>query len=179
MTSNFSPANLKNLSLQRWPWLLLGTSALVFELCALYFQHVMKLEPCVMCVYERLTMVAIMAAGLIGASAPKNILIRLTAFSVWAVGAIWGILLAIEHTGYQIDPSPFETCDFLPNFPEWLPLHELVPWLFNPTGDCADIAWEFLSYSMPQWLIVTFAVYILIFFVVITTAVLPAKATSK
>lgn len=179
MSTNPILFNLKHLSLQRWPWLLLALSALALELSALYFQHVMKLEPCVMCIYERLTMLAIVAAGLIGASAPQYLLIRLIAFAVWALGSVWGLLLAIEHTDYQMNPSPFATCDFFPNFPEWLPLHELVPWLFNPTGYCSDIVWTFVGYSMPQWLIVSFAIYVIILLVVLVTAILPTTNSSQ
>lgn len=175
MTENSFCSRLKHLSSHRWPWLLLALSALSMELCALYFQHIMKLEPCVMCIYERLTMLAILAAGLIGATAPNNIFVRLTAFAMWSIGAIWGLLLAIEHTDYQINPSPFATCDFYPNFPNWLPLHEILPWLFNPTGDCSDIVWTFLDYSMPQWLIISFAIYTFILAVVLITAILPTK----
>lgn len=175
MISHSFLSTLKQLSVQRWPWLLLASSALVLEICALYFQHVMKLEPCVMCVYERLTMLAIIFAGIIGAINPQSVIIRLFAFATWAVGAVWGLLLAIEHTGYQMNPSPFATCDFYPNFPSWLPLHEMLPWLFNPSGDCADIVWQFLGYSMPQWLIVSFAIYCLIFVVIAVTALLPIK----
>lgn len=175
MSSNPLLYNLKHLSLQRWPWLLLAMSALVLECSALYFQHVMKLEPCVMCVYERLTMLAIVAAGLVGASAPNYLIVRLLAFSVWALGSVWGLLLAFEHSDYQMNPSPFATCDFFPNFPEWLPLHELMPWLFNPTGDCSDIVWTFLTYSMPQWLIVSFAIYVFLLLMVVITAILPIK----
>lgn len=160
--------------MQRWPWLLLAASALVLELCALYFQHVMKLDPCVMCVYERLALFAILAAGLVGATIPNNLFIRLSAFALWATGAVWGLLLSIEHTGYQLNPSPFATCDFFPNFPEWLPLHEILPWLFNPSADCSEISWQFLGYSMPQWLIVSFTIYALILFVVAITAILPS-----
>ena len=166
---------LKNLSKQRWPWLLLGASALSLDLCALFFQHVMKLDLCVMCVYERIPVLAIFVIGLIGASAPQNLFIRLVAFLGWIVSAIWGLKLAIEHTNYQLHPSPFNTCDFLPNFPDWLPLHQWVPWFFSPTGDCADIVWTFLGYSMPQWLIVSFSIYITIFVVVAVGAILPNK----
>lgn len=168
-------STLKKLSTQRRPWLLLAGSALALELCALYFQHVMKLEPCVMCVYERITMLGIIVAGLIGAMAPQILLLRLIAFSLWAVNAIWGLLLAIEHTNYQINPSPFATCDFFPNFPSWAPLHEWLPWLFNPSGDCSDIVWQFFGYSMPQWLIVSFTIYTLLFVVIAVTALLPNK----
>lgn len=166
---------LKNLSKQRWPWLLLASSALTLELCALFFQHVMHLEPCVMCIYERIPMLTIIFAGLLGASAPQKLLIRLIAFLIWIVSAIWGLLLAVEHTDYQLNPSPFATCDFFPNFPSWAPLHEWLPWLFNPTGDCSDIVWQFLGYSMPQWLIVCFSIYVVIFTVVSISALLPTK----
>ena len=37
----------------RWPWLLIALSAGILELTALYFQYGMGLEPCVMCVYQR------------------------------------------------------------------------------------------------------------------------------
>ena len=168
---------LKQLSTRRGPWLLLAFSALVLELCALYFQHVMKLEPCVMCVYERVTMLGIIVAGLTGAIAPQYLIVRLIAFGLWAVNAIWGLLLAIEHTDYQMNPSPFATCDFFPNFPSWAPLHEWLPWLFNPTGDCSDIVWQFFGYSMPQWLIVSFAVYSALFAFILITSFLPGQKT--
>jgi len=168
-------STLKMLSKQRWPWLLLAASALSLELCALFFQHVMMLEPCVMCVYERVAMLGILLAGLIGASAPNTIFIRLSAFLLWGISAVWGTLLAIQHTNYQMNPSPFATCDFFPNFPAWAPLHEWFPWLFNPTGDCSKIVWQFFDYSMPQWLIVSFSIYTLIFAVVAITALLRNK----
>jgi len=120
-------------------------------------------------------MLGLIVAGLIGASAPQNLIVRLIAFGVWAISAVWGLLLALEHTDYQMNPSPFATCDFFPNFPSWAPLHEWLPWLFNPTGDCADIVWQFFGYSMPQWLIVSFAIYSVLFVVIAVTALLPNK----
>ncbi|PKH01195.1 disulfide bond formation protein DsbB [Psychromonas sp. MB-3u-54] len=171
----FVLAILKAAPKQRWSWLLLAASALSLELSALYFQHVMHLEPCVMCVYERLAMLGILSAGLLGASAPNNVFIRLCAFLLWGISAVWGTLLAIKHTDYQLHPSPFFTCDFFPDFPAWAPLHEWLPWLFNPTGDCSDIVWQFLDYSMPQWLIVSFSIYTLLFVIFAIGTVLKTK----
>ncbi|WP_354624534.1 disulfide bond formation protein DsbB [Psychromonas sp. MME2] len=158
---------LTNLSKQRWPWLLLAASALTLELCALFFQHVMKLEPCVMCVYERVAMLGILFSGLLGATAPQNTIVRSSGFLIWIISAVKGLLLALQHTDFQMNPSPFATCDFFPDFPTWAPLHEWFPWLFNPTGDCSEIVWQFFGYSMPQWLIVCFTIYCIIFIVVI------------
>ena len=61
---------------QRLPWVLLALTGFGLELCALFFQYVMELSPCVLCVYERLAMMGIMCAGLLGAIAPRNLLIR-------------------------------------------------------------------------------------------------------
>ena len=166
---------LQNLPQKRVAWLLLAASALILELCALYFQHVLNLAPCVMCVYERLVIVGLLFAGLLGAIAPKNRGIALVAFSLWAYSAVRGLLLAIEHVNYQLHPSPFVTCDFFPNFPSWAPLHQWMPWMFNPTGDCSDVSWTMLGYSMPQWLIFAFALYIIAFVLVTISLLLPRK----
>ena len=44
---------LNQCSRGRGAWLLLALTALALELTALFFQHVMGLKPCVMCIYER------------------------------------------------------------------------------------------------------------------------------
>lgn len=158
---------------ERRSWLLLALTALTLELCALYFQHVMKLEPCVMCVYERLAMFGLIFSGLLGAINPESLIIRISAFIVWAASAIWGLMLALEHAGLQMNSSPFATCDFLPNFPEWAPLHQWFPWLFNPTGDCTQVVWTMFDYSMPQWLVVGFTLYCLSLVIVLISSLLP------
>ncbi len=42
------------------------------EMVALWFQHVMLLKPCVLCIYERCALFGVMGAGLVGAIAPKK-----------------------------------------------------------------------------------------------------------
>ena len=120
-----------------------------------------------MCVYERLAMLGLIVAGFIGVSSPKNVVIRISAFLLWAASAVWGLMLALEHAGLQMNASPFATCDFLPNFPEWAPLHQWLPWLFNPTGDCTQVVWTMFSYSMPQWLVFGFSIYCLSLIIVV------------
>ena len=166
---------LKKISTERSSWLLLAFTALTLELIALYFQHVMALAPCVMCVYERLAVLGLVFSGFLGASNPENLLIRMSAFIIWAVSAVWGLMLALEHAGLQMSSSPFATCDFLPNFPEWAPLHQWFPWLFNPTGDCTQVVWTMLNYSMPQWLVLGFGLYCLSLVVVLISMIIPSK----
>ncbi|MFT4926806.1 MAG: disulfide bond formation protein DsbB [Phenylobacterium sp.] len=150
---------------KRSPWILLGLSALIIEVVALYFQYGMKLEPCIMCIYQRLGIIGIILAGFVTAIAPQLMLMRLVGFTTWAVSAIWGMMIAIEHVGIQTetDPFVFATCESVPNFPSWMPLHQWIPDLFEARGDCGDINWRFFDYSMPQWMIVVFAVYTALF----------------
>ncbi|MDD1781341.1 disulfide bond formation protein DsbB [Enterovibrio sp. ZSDZ35] len=144
----------------RGAWFLLMLSALTFEACALFFQHVMDLAPCVMCIYERVAMLGVVGAGLLGMIAPANGLMRWLSLSAWGISAGWGLKLAIEHVGYQFpDPNQLfgATCDIFVSFPSWAPLNEWVPSVFEASGDCSKVVWQFLTLSMPQWLVVIFS----------------------
>ncbi len=90
----------------RGAWLLMALTALVFELVALFFQHVMGLQPCVMCIYERCALFGVMGAGLVGAIAPKTPL-RWAAIAIWLYSAYEGVRLSYEHTMIQLHPNPF------------------------------------------------------------------------
>ncbi|MFV0575723.1 MAG: disulfide bond formation protein DsbB [Vibrio sp.] len=149
---------IKTFSEWRLSWFLLFAFAVFFEFCALFFQHLMMLPPCVMCVYERVAMLGMGGAALIGMTNPSNKWIRWIGIATWGYSTFRGLLLAKEHVGYQFNPSPFATCDLFPNFPSWAPLNKWFPWMFEPTGDCSKIVWQFLDLSMPQWLVVIFAV---------------------
>ncbi|WP_372828345.1 disulfide bond formation protein DsbB [Shewanella sp. UCD-KL12] len=148
-------------SQSRLAWGILAGSALGLELCALFFQHVMKLDPCVMCIYQRLAIFGILAAGLIGIVGHKNRFARLLAVIGWGVSAAWGLKVALELVDMQMNPSPFATCSFLPEFPSWMPLHEWLPSIFLPTGMCSDVPWEFMGITMGQYMIGAFGAYLL------------------
>ncbi|PVZ85011.1 disulfide bond formation protein DsbB [Serratia sp. S1B] len=145
----------------RGAWLLMAFTALALELTALYFQHVMLLQPCVMCIYERVALFGILIASLIGALAPKSPL-RYLAILLWLYSALEGLRLAWKHTMIQLHPSPFNTCDFFVSFPSWLPLDKWAPAVFHASGDCSVRQWQFLSLEMPQWLVGIFAAYLLV-----------------
>lgn len=154
---------LKQLSLTRGAWALLFVSSLGLELTALYFQHGMGLDPCVMCIYERLALLAVLFAGLLGLLAPKVAPIRWLALLIGIVGAARGLSLAIKHTDYQLNPAPWNTCSPFVEFPETLPLNKWFPNLFEATATaCNKIVWQFLELSMPQWLIGIFACYLVV-----------------
>lgn len=153
----------KKLSLSRSAWLLLTLSCAALEGTALYFQHGMGLQPCVMCIYERLALFTVLFAGVVGMLSPTHLLIRWSALGLGLFGAVKGLMLAIKHTDYQLNPAPWNTCSPFLDFPQTLPLDQWFPAIFAAGGDCGKISWEFLGLIMPQWLIVIFSVYLVIF----------------
>lgn len=167
---------LSNLATDSRAWFLLTISALGLEVAALYFQHVLGLAPCIMCIYQRTAIWGIFAAGLVGSLGNKLIIIRLLAYVLWGTSAVWGLLIAVEHVDMQTSEFSFMyTCEIVPNFPQWAPLHEWLPLLFEANGDCGDIKWRFLDFSMPQIMIGTFGVYSAILTIILMVRVIKQK----
>ena len=147
----------------RWPWFLIAGSALTLELAALYFQYGMGLEPCVMCIYQRTAVTALIFAPIPALISPRSVVLRTLSLVLCLLAIIWGAQIAFEHVQMQ-NPENFMlllSCDVIPNFPEWLQLHTLIPSIFEARGTCGDIDWSFLGLSMPQWMTVIFVVYLL------------------
>lgn len=166
---------LNTLPTQRKAWLTLAGVAASFELIALYFQHIMGLAPCVMCIYQRTAMLGLVAAGLVGAIAPQYIGIRIAGYALWGYSAIKGLLIALEHVEIQVTQSPFFSCDFRPNFAHTLPVDEWLPFFFKADGDCASISWMFAGWSMSQWMVVIFSCFIAVFSVIVLNRLRPSN----
>lgn len=163
---------------QRISWAILFLSGLGLEGAALYFQYVMEYDPCVMCVYIRVAVLGIMLSALVGLVNPKFWVLRLIGMAGWIVSVVWGAKLAFELNDMQINPSPFATCSFFPEFPAFMPLDKWLPQVFSPTGMCGESVWSFMSVSMVQWTIIGFAVYGVIWFIMLLPALTP-KRNSK
>lgn len=155
-------ALLKQFSEKRSAWFLLAFSSLALESTALYFQYGMGLQPCVLCVYERLAMIGLFIAGMIGALAPRSFIVRLIALALGLFGCIKGLLISLRHLDLQMNPAPWKQCEFVPNFPETLPFHQWFPAIFNPTGTCNNSQWSLFGLTMVQWLVFIFVAYVLV-----------------
>ncbi len=166
---------LSNWAEQKWSWGLLFASAFVLELIALYFQYAMDLKPCIMCIYQRTAVIGVILAALLPLLM-NNVFTRLIAFVGWGISAIWGLLIALEHVDLQNNSNPFfASCEIVPHFPTFMPLHTWLPKMFAATGDCGDIDWVFLDMSMPQWMIVIFAIYTGVFAAILFSRLVAKK----
>lgn len=144
---------IKSLSLKRWPWVLLTVAAVLLESFALYMQHVQGVEPCNECIYIRVGVLGIAAAGLIGALAPTVLVLRWSALVVWLLSLGWSlyranVLLALEQ---KVREGAEASCARFKGFPEWMPLERWMPDMFEPRAMCGSVSWTFLSQSITFW----------------------------
>lgn len=162
------PLRLAQWPAQRWSWVLLALSATALTLTALYFQHGMGLEPCEQCIYQRTAVIAIGLGAWFAAIQPQRLVFRLIGYSSWLWAAIAGFSSAHYHVWIQTGINAmFVSCNLEPNFPLWLPLHDLIPSVFSVTGLCSDADWSFVGLAMSQWMRIIFAIYISLAVVVI------------
>ncbi|NVK56512.1 MAG: disulfide bond formation protein DsbB [Alteromonadaceae bacterium] len=160
---------------QKSAWLVLFVTSLALEITALYFQHGMGLEPCIMCIYQRTAMWGIVLAGAFVLLA-NHPLTRLVGYGLWGYSAVRGFLIASEHIEIIESDDPFfGTCEIFPNFPEWAPLHEWLPAVFAAKGDCLENSWQFMSMGMAEWMQIIFGVYFATLVLVLLSRIIDKK----
>lgn len=143
-------------------WILLVFSIIILECIALYLQHSLLLDPCILCIYQRCALYGIAIAGLIAIISPSYIFIRLFAILIWIYSAGKGLSLSKEQTDMQLHPSPFAKCDLFVKFPNWLPLNQWWPAMFDAYGDCTAQTWYLLSLEISQWMWIIFINYLIL-----------------
>lgn len=123
-----------------------------------YFQFVEELEPCPLCISQR---IAILIAGIIFLIAaihnPEQKGIKRYSI-IGAVSALLGAGISIRHVWIQNLPAD-EVPECGPGLEyvfENFPLLDTIKLMLNGSGDCADILWTFLGLSIPGWTLVAF-----------------------
>ncbi|WP_333608675.1 disulfide bond formation protein DsbB [Arsukibacterium sp.] len=166
---------LKSLSAKRSAWLALVLTVLIVEAIALYFQYGMNLQPCIKCIYIRVAFAGILVAGLIGVLAAPLLSIRLLALAGWLAAAGFGIYQAVELVEIEqiLASGGFSTCALFANFPSWLPLDKWLPAVFEVTGSCGMVDWQFAGLSMAYWSMLLLIAYFAVAFVLTLAQLAP------
>lgn len=138
---------------------LFGFLATVLVLmAALYFQFQQGLEPCPLCISQRLAV--LLLGGILGVASlhgPGPLGIRRYALSATAA-ALLGAGLSLRHLYIQHLPAEeVPACGpGLSYMLSYFPLGETLKAMLSGTGDCAKVDWTFLGFSMPFWVLWVF-----------------------
>ncbi len=144
--------------------------SLIFLSCAgllgyaYYAQYAMMLEPCNLCILQRVCFFALGIVSLIAAlHGPARTGQMIYASLAW-VASLLGVLIAGRHVWMQSLPDD-EVPDCGPGLNymlDTMPMSEVWNNLFNGSGSCADISLKILGLSMPAWVLVWFIALILV-----------------
>lgn len=137
-------------------WFFIGFAGCVSLLAAgAYMQFVEELEPCPLCISQRL---AILATGLVFLTAAIHQ--RGLKIYAWlgALSALMGASISTRHVWLQhLPPDQVPECSpGLEYVFQHFPLADTIKLMLTGTGECAKIDATFLGLSIPAWTLVAF-----------------------
>jgi disulfide bond formation protein DsbB len=118
-------------------------------------QHVVGLEPCPLCIFQRMAFFAVGAFAVLAAALSPGSVGRGIGVLVLASG-LTGFGLAARHVWLQMNPESLSCGPGLSIMLENFPLTEVLPKVFAGSGDCAEAGWVFLGLSIAGWSLVWF-----------------------
>lgn len=137
-----------------------------FLLCAAmlgiagYFQFINNLEPCPLCILQRVLALLVGVVLLIAVlHNPKGNGLRIYGFLAGAL-ALLGASISARHLWLQSLPEDqVPSCGpglnfMLDNFP----LGDTINMVLRGSGECAEVLWTFIGVSIPGWTLVAFIV---------------------
>ena len=123
---------------------------------ALFAQHILLLEPCPLCIIQRMGTIALGVVFLVaGLHSAGNVGSRIYAVLVFLTAG-FGVGVAAWHVRLQNMPSEeIPSCG--PGF-EYIvdnfPLSDALGMIFQGSGECAEVVWRLLGLSMPTWVVI-------------------------
>jgi disulfide bond formation protein DsbB len=144
----------------RWQMLFGFAACAALLAYAVFAQYGQFYEPCPLCIFQRVAMAAVGIIGLLAAiHAPKGALGRRAWGSLAFLAAAVGAAIAARHVWLQhLPPEKVPACgpglDFmLQSMPSYL---DVVKKVLAGSGECAEVNWSFLGFSMPEWTLLVF-----------------------
>ena len=123
----------------------------------LLLQHVVGLDPCPLCIFQRLAyltlaLFALLAAWLSPRTASRwfGVLVLLSALTGGGIAG-WHVWLQMNPQGMSCGPGLQAMLD---NFP----LTEVLPKVFRGSGDCTESAWTLVGLTIADWSLLWFVV---------------------
>ena len=163
--------------------LFLGAFAVCAALmaAALTMQYALALEPCPLCIFQRIFVIALGVVMLVAAAHdPALTGRRVYGGLIVALGAL-GMVVAGRHVWLQNLPADQvpECGPGLDYLLDAFPLGEALSIVFRGSGECAEVQWVFLGLTIPGWTLVAFTAFTVFGVLLVATRLgMPARAPS-
>jgi len=131
---------------------------------AYYFQHVVGLKPCFLCIVQRIAVIFIgLSSFVLYLSEIKFNFSKYLAYPIYIGASVLGLFSAIRQMYMQRFPDPYVSCGSGYEYIlENNSIAKSIPQLFMATGNCSEVDWSFIGLSMAEWMIPIFIGYIIV-----------------
>jgi disulfide bond formation protein DsbB len=137
---------------------LLGFLACAALLAYAYYAHyVLHLEPCPLCIFQRIGVFVLCVVFLIAALHDPGMYGRRVYAALLGLAALATIGIALRHLYIQsLPPGSVPACGASLDFMlKVFSLSEVLVKVLTGSGECAKITWEFLGLAMPAWVLIS------------------------
>ncbi len=143
-------------------WFLFMTLACVGMVSyAIYVQHVDFIDPCPLCVFQRMIYMWLGAVALVAFIHNPGNIGRWIYGGLISAGGIVGVGIAGRHVWLQsLPPDQVPDCGMGLNYMlETMPLGQVLSEVLYGSGECAEVYWTFLGISLPGWSFLWYVVF--------------------
>jgi disulfide bond formation protein DsbB len=127
---------------------------------AYYAQLVLHLEPCPLCIFQRVGVFVLGLLFLIAALHDPKPFGRRVYGLLLGLAALATIAIAVRHLYIQsLPPDSVPACGASLDFMlKVFSLSEVLVKVLTGSGECAKVTWTFLGLAMPAWVLISAAV---------------------
>lgn len=138
---------------------LIGVGCVFLMGVALYMEHMMHLEPCPLCIFQRMAVIlagtfALIAAIHNPAAGGVKTYGALVVSASMIGGALSGRQLYLQSLPEDQVPACGPGLDYLLDV---FPMSDVIAMVLQGDGSCAEVVWMFLGLSLPGWTLLGFA----------------------
>jgi disulfide bond formation protein DsbB len=121
-------------------------------IAALWIQLTYQLEPCPLCITQRIIFIVLGLLFVFFVWLPLNFFVRIIYLLAIGITSIVGLIFSVRHVLIQQKyiTVPAECGIDLDYMFENFPLMEAFNLLFQGTGDCSKVDWTFYGLSLPM-----------------------------
>jgi len=150
-----------NFGNSRFFWISGLVYLLLMESIALYFQYILDMEPCSLCVQIRAWVLGAMILSIFTSFVCTKFIWRWIGLTLTIALLIGG--LYTSWYSWRVEKGEIiSSCSLGAGFPGFMPLDDWVPWLFSAQGICGQSPDMWFGLSMNEGLIISLVVPIIV-----------------
>lgn len=128
---------------------------------AFFLEYIKGLEPCPLCMSQRIVVITIGVLALIAAiHNPAKVGTKIYGVLLMLVAGIGAGLSSRQLWLQSLPADEIPACgpglSYIVDNMEYFPMQEVLTMMLSGTGDCAEVQWVFLGLSIPGWTLVVF-----------------------